>query len=179
MSFINSDQQSFAAIVQQHQSMVVSLAYHFLHDHAQAEDLGQEVFLELYRNLASINSAEHLKFWLRKVTCHRCIDLLRRRRIFQKPGATLSLDEMPEFSEAFTLPASIPDLMLSQKLRRYVAALPEKQRVVVILRYQEDLDPTEISEVLEMPVNTVKSYLQRSLSTLREKLSHCLGEVNV
>jgi RNA polymerase sigma-70 factor (ECF subfamily) len=86
---------------------------------------------------------------------------------------------MPEFSEAFTLPASIPDLMLSQKLRRYVAALPEKQRVVVILRYQEDLDPTEISEVLEMPVNTVKSYLQRSLSTLREKLSHCLGEVNV
>jgi len=48
-----------------------------------------------------------------------------------------------------------------------------------VLRYQEDLDPAEIAEVLEMPVNTVKSYLQRGLATLRDKLSRCFGEVNV
>jgi RNA polymerase sigma-70 factor (ECF subfamily) len=60
---------------------------------------------------------------------------------------------------------------LNEALRRLVASLPETPRMVMILRYQEDLDPMEIAEVLEMPVATVKSHLQRSLSLLREKLA--------
>jgi RNA polymerase sigma-70 factor (ECF subfamily) len=69
--------------------------------------------------------------------------------------------------------------MLSETLRRVVNTLPEKARMVVILRYQEDLDPAEIAKVLDMPVNTVKSHLRRSLGMLREKLSRQLGEVQV
>lgn len=176
MKLAGNPQTSFSEIVREHQSMVLSLAYHFLHDHALAEELAQEVFLSLYRNLAAIKSPEHLKFWLRRVTSHRCIDYLRR----QKFGLHLqmSIDDA-EVIDAFRVPDALPDPMLSQKLRRYVAALPEKQRMVVVLRYQEDLDPAEIAEVLEMPVNTVKSYLQRGLTTLRDKLSRCFGEVNV
>jgi RNA polymerase sigma-70 factor (ECF subfamily) len=56
-----------------------------------------------------------------------------------------------------------------------VAALPERPRLIVILRYQEDLEPAEIAEVLELPLNTVKSHLRRSLAILREKLNRCLG----
>jgi len=52
-----------------------------------------------------------------------------------------------------------------------VISLPEKARMVVVLRYQEDLTPTEIAEILEMPVNSVKSHLRRSLALLREKMS--------
>jgi len=52
-----------------------------------------------------------------------------------------------------------------------VTSLPEKARIVVVLRYQEDLTPTEIAEILEMPVNSVKSHLRRSLALLREKMS--------
>ena len=69
--------------------------------------------------------------------------------------------------------------MLSKSLHKLVDALPENARMVVILRYQEDLEPTEIADVLGMPLNTVKSHLRRSLATLREKLTRCLGEVNV
>ena len=64
-------------------------------------------------------------------------------------------------------------------LRRVVDTLPEKARLVVILRYQEDLDPGEIASVLDMPLNTVKSHLRRSLSSLRDKLSRTLGEVSI
>jgi RNA polymerase sigma-70 factor (ECF subfamily) len=60
-----------------------------------------------------------------------------------------------------------------------VDTLPEKARMVVILRYQEDLDPMEIAKVMDMPLNTVKSHLRRSLSMLRDKLSRTLGEVAV
>jgi RNA polymerase sigma-70 factor (ECF subfamily) len=170
-------QTAFAEIVREHQSMVLSLAYHFLHDHSLAEELAQEVFLSLYQNLPAIKSPEHLKFWLRKVASNRCIDYLRRQKFGL--GLQMSLDDAPEVIDAFRVPDKLPDPMLAQKLRRYVAALPEKQRLVVILRYQEDLDPTEIAEALDMPVNTVKSYLQRGLSTLREKLSRCFGEISV
>jgi RNA polymerase sigma-70 factor, ECF subfamily len=60
-------------------------------------------------------------------------------------------------------------------LRRIVATLPERPRLVVTLRYQEDLDPAEIAEILDMPLNTVKSHLRRSLAILREKMSRTLG----
>jgi RNA polymerase sigma-70 factor (ECF subfamily) len=69
--------------------------------------------------------------------------------------------------------------MLAETLRRVVDTLPEKPRLVVLLRYQEDLEPAEIAEVLDMPVNTVKSHLRRSLALLREKLTRCFGEAQV
>ena len=61
--------------------------------------------------------------------------------------------------------------MLDETLRRLVASLPETPRMVMVLRYQEELDPSEIAQILEMPLATVKSHLQRSLALLREKLA--------
>lgn len=159
---IGGDPVAFASILRAHQAMVFSLAYHVLRDRGQAEDLAQEVFLLLHRNLAALKSTEHLIFWLRKVTCHRAIDQARRRRFWPK----LSLEQAPEPVAAST----VRDSMLDRTLGRMVGSLPEKQRAIIVLRYQEDLEPTEIAEVLGMPVATVKSYLQRALALLRQKL---------
>jgi RNA polymerase sigma-70 factor (ECF subfamily) len=165
------DQFAFEEIVRQHQGMVFSMACHFLRDRSLAEELAQEVFLNLHQNLRSIKSPEHLVFWLRKVTSHRCIDQSRRLKV--RPQ--VSLEDVPEPS----IDATENDLFLSEMLRRVVDTLPEKARLVVILRYQEDLDPGEIASVLDMPLNTVKSHLRRSLSSLRDKLSRTLGEVTI
>ena len=165
------DRSAFAEIVREHQAMVYSLALHFLRRPSLAEDLAQEVFLELYRNLGSITSGEHLRLWLRKVACHRSIDRVRRRQ----PNRTVSLDDVPEPAAA----AEERDPLLEDRLWRLVASLPEKPRMVLILRYQEDLELREIAEVLEMPVNTVKSSLERALALLREKLARTMGGVKV
>ncbi len=165
------DHAAFAEIVREHQSMVFGIACHFLRDRATAEELAQEAFLELYQHLESIKSSEHLRFWLRRVIGNRCIDTVRRRKIRPVVG----LEDVPE-------PAASEDRgdpILAGTLRRYVGTLPEAARLVVILRYQEDLAPSEIAAVLDMPVNTVKSHLQRSLAMLREKLARCFGEVSV
>ncbi len=168
------DQTAFAELVREHQSMVYSMARNFVRDGAIAEDLAQEVFLHLFRNLAAIETPAHLKFWLRKVTGHRCIDFSRRQKS-QGGKVSVSLDEAPEPVSIFDTPDSQPDWMLRSTIRRFVAALPEKPRLVVTLRYQEDLDPMEIAEVLEMPLNTVKSHLRRSLAILKEKVTRSLG----
>lgn len=156
------DRDAFAALVRQHQSMVYSLAVHFLHENAEAEELAQEVFLELHRNLGSLESADHVANWLRRVATHRCIDRSRRNR--RRPQMTI--DEIAEPAAA----AAETDVLLSERLRKLTASLPERARAVLLLRYQEDLQPGEIAQALEMPVNTVKSHLQRSLAMLREKL---------
>jgi len=161
----------FAGIVHQKQAMVFSMALHFLRDRQAAEELAQDVFLHLHRHLPSLKSPEHVTFWLRKVTSHRCIDYARRRKWFQ-----VSLEEVPE------LPAEgvvVRDPMLSRRLGQLVASLPARARLVVILRYQEDLTPGEIAEVLGMPVATVKSHLQRSLAMLREKVLRVMGDIRV
>ena len=160
----------FAGIVRRQQGMVFSLALHFLRDRQAAEELAQDVFLHLHQNLESMKSPEHITFWLRKVTSHRCIDYSRRRKRSQ-----VSLEEVPELSA----PARTHDPLLARRLRQLVSSLPEKARMVVILRYQEDLTPAEIAGVLAMPVATVKSHLQRSLARLREKVVRVMGDIRV
>ena len=165
------DSSAFAEIVREYQAMVYSLALHFLRSPSMAEDLAQDVFLELYRNLGSIKSGEHLRFWLRKVACHRSIDRVRRR----KPDGMLSLENVPDQAVA----AKSRDPMLEAKLWKLVASLPDKQRMAVILRYQEEMELREIAEVMEIPINTVKSSIERALELLRTKLARSLGGVKV
>ena len=78
----------FAGLVGQHQSMVFSIALHFLRDRPAAEELAQDVFLQLHHSMAELESADHVTFWLRRVTSHRCIDHARRRKM-----PAISLDE--------------------------------------------------------------------------------------
>jgi RNA polymerase sigma-70 factor (ECF subfamily) len=157
------DSSAFATLVREHQAIVFSMACYYLHNRSLAEDVAQEVFLRLYRNLAAIRSPAHLLLWLRQVTVRLCID--QARRAPERPH--ISLEEVAEP----TAERSASDLMLVERLRRLVASLPENARMVVILRYQEELDLAEIAEVLRIPINTVKSRLQRSLAVLREKLA--------
>ena len=164
----HGDSTAFAELVREHQGMVFSIAYHYLQDRSLAEDLGQEVFLELYQNLSRIQSAAHLTFWLRRVTANRCIDQ-GRKKLRRREQA---LEEAPE-PTASNPPA---DPMLLERLQQSLAGLPEKQRLVVILRFQEGLGPVEIAEALDMPVNTVKSTLHRSLEELRKGLTRKLRE---
>ena len=152
----------FRALVRQHQAMVFSIALHFLRDRASAEEVAQEVFFSLHRNLRQIESPAHAAAWLRKVAVQRSIDEGRRRS--RRPQ--VALEDVAEPAARFT-PG---DPLLSDLLRRLVATLPEAPRMVMVLRYQEDLEPSEIATVLEMPVATVKSHLQRSLAMLRGKL---------
>jgi RNA polymerase sigma-70 factor (ECF subfamily) len=67
-------------------------------------------------------------------------------------------------------PAAEGDVLLQGTLRQLIAELPPKPRMVMILRYQEDLDPADIAAILDVPVRTVKSQLQRSIALLRGKL---------
>jgi RNA polymerase sigma-70 factor (ECF subfamily) len=160
------DQSAFAWIVREHQTMVFSIAYHFLRDRWLAEELAQEVFLHLYRNLQAIQSPSHLVYWLRKVASHRCIDQTRRQKLRPRLSLTEYLERAPEPAAS----SPVADPLLAGVLRKLIARLPERSRMIVILRFQEDQEPAEIAEIMGIPLGTVKSNLHRSLALLRARL---------
>ena len=148
-------------LVRGHQRAVFSLALRMLCDRHRAEDLAQEVFLQLHRRLAQVQSDTHLVFWLRKVTTNLAIDRLRQEHRYEAS----SLDDEPGIVDE----SVERDPMLQRNLEDLVSQLPPAARAVVLLRFQEDMDPVEIAEALDMPVNTVKSHLRRSVAWLRER----------
>jgi len=157
----DGDDDAFAALVAKHESMVFSIAWHFFADRNRGEEIAQDVFLQLYRHLGRIETRSHLLFWLRQVTSRRCIDEVRRAG-----PKRVSLDDAYDVAVA----SAASDPLMTRRLREMVAALPERQRLIVTLRYQEDLDPADIGRIVGMPVNTIKSHLHRALLALRKKM---------
>ena len=152
---------AFRELIRTHQDIVYTLALRMLKVREDAEDLAQEVFVSVHRHLSEIVSEAHLLFWLRRTTCHRAIDRLRRR------GAHLPVP-LDAIAQTPT-PERDADPLLERSLRELIARLPPLPRAVVLLRYQEDLDPPDIARTLGMPLNTVKSHLKRSLALLRRR----------
>jgi RNA polymerase sigma-70 factor, ECF subfamily len=171
-----TNRSEFEEVVCEHQHMVFSIAYHFLHNAAAAEEVAQDVFLELFKKLDALESRAHVTFWLRRVTCHRSIDYARRNK---GAAAEVSWDDLPEGSHATGHRDPPTDPMLSKRLQQMVAALPEKMRMVVILRYQEEAGLEEIAKIMGIPLNTVKSTLHRAHAALRGKIESAVGEANV
>lgn len=151
------DHAAFGELVREHQSMVFSIAQHTLQDREAAEEIAQDVFLRLYRDLDSIESPQHMVHWLRRVTANRCIDAIRRRRWRPVP-----IDD--SFPAAEREPE---DSLAIRTVRRLMGQLPARQRVVLALRFQEELEIPEIARTLEIPLNTVKSHLRRGVEALR------------
>jgi RNA polymerase sigma-70 factor, ECF subfamily len=152
----------FDALVVRHQSMVYSLALHSLRDEAAAEDVAQEVFLELHRHLSRIESPDHIRFWLRQVASRKCIDAIRRRRYRNHVPLELIAEPAHEGRPS--------DSLASRAIQREIESLPAHHRVMVILRYQEDMDPMEIAELLGLKPGRVRGMLHAAVVRLRARL---------
>jgi len=152
----------FRTLVERNQSMVFSIALRALNQREMAEDLTQEVFLSLHENLASIESEDHARNWLRRTAANRSIDEIRRLKYRRGPA----LDQVAEPA----VDAEESDPMLMAQLRESVASLPPLSRMLTIMRFQQELEPREIAAQLDMPVATVKSRLHRTMKLLRGKL---------
>jgi len=162
-------QPDFERLVDEHQSMVFSLAWRMTGDRGLAEEIAQDVFLELDMHLSHIESPEHALFWLRRVSMSRSADALRRRRV-------RGVDLWVEIGDNHGAPTEERSSPLGARLEQLLTTLPEPQRAALALRYQEDLSPEEIAKTLDAPLATVKSNLQRGLKLLRAKAQSHLKE---
>jgi RNA polymerase sigma-70 factor (ECF subfamily) len=165
------DSVEFRRLVETHQRMVFSLALRVTGEYGTAEEVAQDTFLELFRTGGKLESEDHIRFWLRRVTVHRATDALRKRARRPEAAADEWMEEQHVEANAEAVSAAVV-----ARLEELLLALPETLRVAIVLRYQEEMLPEEIAKLLGQPLATVKSHLQRGLQLLRRKAAVTMKE---
>jgi RNA polymerase sigma-70 factor (ECF subfamily) len=163
----------FRRLIEQHQRMVFSIALRVAGEYGTAEEVAQDVFLELFRSGEKLESADHTKFWLRRVTVHRATDAIRKHLRQPEAGADEWMEELHSPVAEGETPVSFG---VSARLEELLRGLPENLRVPIVLRYQEEMLPDEIAKLLGQPLATVKSHLQRGLQLMRRKAEVTMKE---
>jgi RNA polymerase sigma-70 factor (ECF subfamily) len=168
------DGAAFRTIVDLWRARVVAFGYRMTGNAAEAEDLGQEVFLHLYTVLRRYDPARPFAPWMRRVMTNVVLNRLRAR-----PGRTTSLDDedmVPRADPRSPDPVgSAASAEAAAVVRARMALLPPGWRAVVALRYTEGLTVAEVAEALDLPENTVKTRLFRAREALRGAL-RAVGE---
>jgi RNA polymerase sigma-70 factor (ECF subfamily) len=171
------DQSAFNYLVQKYRRPLVSFMYRMARNTAAAEDLAQEVFLRVYRSRANYEASAKFTTWLYRIATNLAVNHARDTR-HERPEVTVSLDEPNEDTGA-TLELPDANLTVEQAMvrrermlaiRSKVEALPEQQRMAVIMHKYQQMDYKQISEVLKKSESATKSLLFRAYETLREQL---------
>jgi len=169
------DDSAFEILVSEHSSRILSLAWRLAGNREEAEDIAQEAFLRLHRNLADFRGDSSIATWLHRTVTRLAIDYLRRQKIRQRifffrrnsqeadpldfvPSSTPSPDEHIFAGE------------IGRHLEMAMQRLSAQQRVVFSLRHFEEMPLREIADLLELEEGTVKSHLHRAVSILRKEL---------
>ncbi len=164
-------ESEFGRLVTMHQRMVYSLALRMMGETGVAEEVAQDVFLELHGAMGRMEGEDHVRFWLRRVVMCRSMDALRRRR----RGPELVTEEWDDERYAGRQ-AQTSGGGMAGRVEEMVMSLPPSYRAAVLLRYGEEMTPEEMAAALRQPVATVKSDLRRGLEMLRKKAKVVLKE---
>ncbi len=173
------DQHAFAEMVSLYKDKLYHLAYRMTGNRQEAEDVVQDTFLRVFKNLDSYDENQKFSTWIYRIATNQCIDRLRKKRKIYSLDAESSdhegLDGYTLLPSDDRTPES--ELLLSETQRliqRAMETLPPKYKSVMILRYMQDLSLQEISDVLDMPVTTVKTRVHRGREFLRKRLENKL-----
>ncbi|HWQ03197.1 MAG TPA: RNA polymerase sigma factor [Candidatus Nitrosotenuis sp.] len=173
------DETSFELLLARYRAPLVNFLFRMLRDPAAAEDLAQEVFLRVYRARKKYEPSAKFTTWLFRIATNLALNAIRDRRARQQE---ISMDEhaesagsdAPRFDVPDRAPSAVERLMERDRARavlRAIGALPEKQRVAVLLHKYHDLDYDEIARILECSESALKSLLFRAYEALRVELA--------
>ncbi|MGD0569837.1 MAG: sigma-70 family RNA polymerase sigma factor [Candidatus Sulfotelmatobacter sp.] len=171
------DQSAFDYLVQKYRRPLVSFMYRMARNTAAAEDLAQEVFLRVYRSRQTYEASAKFTTWLYRIATNLAVNHARDTR-HERPEVTVSLDE-PDEETGTTLDLADSAITAEEALvrrermlaiRSKVEALPERQRLAVIMHKYQQMDYKQIADVLKLSESATKSLLFRAYETLRQQL---------
>ncbi|WP_193774505.1 RNA polymerase sigma factor [Vallitalea guaymasensis] len=169
-NLIEKDQIAFRKLVEEYQSKFLTMAYKFTDDYNDAEDLCQEIFIKVYRNLSGFKNQSKLSTWLYKIAINTCLDWNRRNKpkIF---NITNIMDKsVKELSSKHNTEQIIIYKERQQMVHNAVYSLKDKYKTIVILYHFNQLSYKEISFILNIPVKTIETRLYRGRKQIKEQL---------
>ena len=167
----------FDFLIQKYRKPIIHFMYRMVHNQAVAEELAQEVFLRVYRSRETYRAEARFSTWLYRIATNLGVNHARDTR-HERAASTIYLDEAdaetgstPDVAD--TTPSAEANLLRRERLnaiRQHVLALPERQRMAVLMHKYEGMDYKEIGDVLKLSESATKSLLFRAYQTLRERL---------
>jgi RNA polymerase sigma-70 factor (ECF subfamily) len=170
--FLDGDAQAFNRLVMLHQTKIYNLALNYVKNQEEAKDLAQDIFVTVYRSLPKLREKEKFTSWLFQIAINHCRNRykkLRRRGYFNN----ISLDDEESFLQIAGDEG--PEKLLQRKntinlVRSTIDSMPEAEKEIILLRDIQELAYEEISAILDIPLGTVKSKLNRARTSLKDRL---------
>jgi RNA polymerase sigma-70 factor (ECF subfamily) len=168
---------AFTGLVDKYQQPVMNLVYRMLRDATEAEDVAQNVFVQVYKSAHRYEASSKFSTWLFTIARNLCLNEIRRRSRHPAASMDAPLSEqedqpLPQFEDKKSM--SAPDRLLhgelEEKIEDALAGLPENQRLAILLCRQDELSYEEIARVLGCSLSATKSLIHRGRETLKAKL---------
>lgn len=174
---IKGDQDAFGEIVELYKNSIYQLCYRMLGNRHEAEDMAQEAFIRAFINIKSFNQDLKFSTWLFRIATNLCIDRMRKKKpdyyLDAEVSGTEGLTMYSQIPSNSPLPENeIQSLELHETVQKEILKLPEKYRTAIVLKYIEELSLNEISEILDLPLGTVKTRIHRGREALRQQLRY-------
>jgi len=171
------DHAAFASLVDKYKQPIMNLAYRMLRDLTEAEDLAQNVFIQVHKSAARYEVSSKFSTWLFTIARNLCLNEIRRRS--RHPAESIEApyyeqEDQPRQQFEDKKISSPPDSLLhgelEQKIEQALASLPENQRTAILLCRQNELSYEEIATVLGCSLSATKSLIHRGRETLKQRL---------
>jgi RNA polymerase sigma-70 factor, ECF subfamily len=167
-----NDKDAFAQLFKFYQNYLFKICFGYGQNEQHALDLMQEIYIKLYKNISKYDDKYPFHPWIRRVAVNSCINEKRKNTLSCIPldngEGDISLEEQLASVEDTQQEVERHEMALI--IKEHINSLPDKQRMIVILRYYEDLTYDEISKLMEIPLGTVKTDLYRAKNALKDRL---------
>jgi RNA polymerase sigma factor (sigma-70 family) len=158
----SGDRDALIALLREIESHVYRTAYYILGNEQDAQDIAQEALIRIYTKIQSYEEKALFKTWVQRIVTNLCIDKFRKNK------AVVSIEEHNlMFAADGHLEDEIISTYMAKDIQKAIEQLPERHKTVIVLRYLQDFSYNEIAESLDLPLNTVKSYLFRARQQLQ------------
>ncbi|MCG6188207.1 RNA polymerase sigma factor [Maribellus maritimus] len=176
----NGSEQAFKELVDKYQKLVVNTCFGMLHDKDDAEDVAQDVFIEVFRSVQSFRADSKISTWLYRIAVNRSLNFIRdnkKRKWFQSLDDTVksknAIFEKFTSGDSDDADFNLENNQRANVLHEAINSLPENQKVAFSLNKYEDLSYKEISEVMDLSVSSIESLIHRAKKNLQKKLYTC------
>lgn len=165
---------AFEEIIKLYEQKICSTIYYMVKNENIVEDLAQEVFIKIYKNLSKFNEESSLYTWIYRITMNTCIDQIKKEKKFTYINTYVETDD-GEMEVQLEDESQRVDTILENKIRKEslikaIKSLPSEQRALIVLRDIKQFKYMEIAEMLDLNLGTVKSKISRARQTLKECL---------
>ena len=166
----NGDREAFRELVEEYKQMVYNVCYGFVKNSDDAEDISQDVFLSVYKNMKRFKQESKLSTWIYRIAVNRSLNFARKKKFLSLFGTKPEEERIPPAGQDAEANYGLERSESGEVIRKALNSLPENQRTAFVLSNVEGFSYKEISEIMKCSVSAVESRIHRAKMSLQKKL---------